>query len=164
MVDYPTALAHGLRRIITHDRLSKEMDSKALAELWKMAIIFWQGKINTHDGSSFKLRLIPPFFFTYISSFVSEWLLLQIWEEWTDKKPLIRLWMCEDAPGLPYSEASRSRRIGFDTCLSILERQEQIRNLIKVRGNKREVNHLVVWSGSRSLARLEVLGTLESFE
>ena len=72
--------------------------------------------------------------------------------------------MCEDPPGLLYSEASRSRRIGFDTCLSILERQEQVRNLIKVRGNKREVNHLVVWSGSRSLAKLEVLGTLESFE
>ena len=144
MVDYPAALAHGLRRMITRGKLSKEMDSKSLAELWKMVIIRWQGKISTHDVcSSFKLRLVPPFFFTYISSFVSEWLLLQIWDEWTEN-PFIGLWMYEGPPGPLYSTTSRCKQIEFDNCLSTLERQEQ-KNLIKAKRNDREVNHLVVW-------------------
>ena len=125
-------------------KLSKEMDSKSLAELWKMVIIPRQGKISTHDVyGSFKLRLIPPFFFTYISSFVSEWLLLQIWDEWAEN-PFTELWMCEGPPGPLYSTTSRSKQIEFDNYLSMLERQEQ-KNLIKVRRNDREVNHLVVW-------------------
>lgn len=104
----------------------KEMDSKHLAELWKMAIILWQGKIDTHDaGSSFKLRLVPPFFFTYISNFVSEQLLLQIWEEWTNKKTYqaMNMW--------GHSAFSTARLLGSGRlnrqiiCLIILERQGQ---------------------------------------
>ena len=142
MVDYPAALAHGLRRMITCGRVSKEMDSKYLAELWKMVIIPRQGKISTRDVcSTFKLRLIPPFFFTYISSFVSGWLLLQIWDEWTEN-PFIGLWMSEGPAGL--QQTSRSKQIEFDYCLRTLERQEQ-KSFIKFRKNDREVNHLVVW-------------------
>lgn len=49
MVHYPATLAHGLRKTVTRGRLSKEMDSKSLAEFSTMAIIFWQGKIDTHS-------------------------------------------------------------------------------------------------------------------
>ena len=52
--------------------------------------------------------------------------------------------MCEGPPGPLYSTTSRSKQIEFDNYLSMLERQEQ-KNLIKVRRNDREVNHLVVW-------------------
>ena len=129
---------------LKYGKLSKEMDFKSLAELWKMVIIPRQGKISTHDVyGSFKLRLIPPFFFTYVSSFVSEWLLLQIWDEWAENR-FTGLWMCEGPPGPLYSTTSRTKQIEFDNYLCMLERQEQ-KNLIKVRRNDREVNHLVVW-------------------
>lgn len=150
MVDYPAALAHGLRRMITCGRVSKEMDSKSLAELWKMVIIPRQGKsvhmmfaaVSSSDWfHPFSSPTFPAFFPSgYCCRFeMNRQRILLLGCEclyWA-----VNVWG-STWPSL--QQPSRSKQIEFDYCLRTLERQAQ-KNLIKVRKNDREVNHFVVW-------------------
>lgn len=165
MLYYPATWAHGLRRIVTCGRLGKEMDSRSLAEFWKTAIIFWRGKVNTHGlGSGPKLKtastLFPHLHFQLCFRLVIVADLREGQKASNLGDTFVRVHPAFSTARFP----GLGRSIFGSACLCILERQEQIQNLIKVGGSKREADHMVAWSCLRHLDILEVLWILEGFE
>ena len=140
MVYCPSMLAHGLKRIVTRGRVSLEMNSKSLRVLKDSNNILSRKNQYAQSWQCFlKLRLVPPFFFTYLSNFISRWLLLQPWENCANKKPPIRLSFCEGPPSLIDSSTSGPGRVVVgNTCLYVVERQGQINKFDQSKKNKRE--------------------------
>lgn len=110
-------------------------------------------------AASLKLRPVPPFFFTYISNFISKWSSLQVWEQWTKKRLSVAARLC--GPRAPSAAAfpGQGVRVGR-TRLHLLQRRRPI-------GNPMEMKRRSWPSGVellRSLEMLEVQGSLDSSE